>query len=88
MFTLWLEVGIIRALSCGMNPSTTMKRTTILLCAVFTILTANLPAREIPQVAPAKAGLSETKLAAVDQFMERQERATRFRQQDAHAVIA
>ena len=49
-----------------------MKQTTILLCAVFTILTANLPAREIPQVAPAKAGLSETKLAAVDQFMERQ----------------
>jgi CubicO group peptidase (beta-lactamase class C family) len=31
-----------------------------------------LPAREIPQVTPAKAGLSETKLAEVDQFMERQ----------------
>ncbi len=31
-----------------------------------------LSARELPQVSPAKAGLSETKLAQVDKFMERQ----------------
>src|SRR5262249_1826863 len=34
-------------------------------------LTLSLAAREIPVVAPAKAGLSETKLGEVDRFMER-----------------
>ncbi len=36
---------------------------------IFTLLTLTLAAREIPQVTPAKAKLSETKLAQVDQFM-------------------
>lgn len=34
------------------------------------MLTLTLAAREIPQVTPARAGLSETKLAEVDRFME------------------
>ncbi len=40
----------------------------------FVLLSFNLvsTAREIPVVAPAKAGLSETKLAEVDRFMERE----------------
>ncbi len=37
---------------------------------IFSMLTLALAAREIPQVTPAKAGLSETKLAEVAQFME------------------
>jgi len=36
------------------------------------LLTLKLSAREIPVVAPAKAGLSETNLTEVDRFMERQ----------------
>jgi CubicO group peptidase (beta-lactamase class C family) len=48
-----------------------MKIITALSGLIFSILTLTLVAREIPQVAPAKAGLSETKLAEVDQFMER-----------------
>lgn len=47
-------------------------KTTFCYSALIVALTFTLTAREIPQVAPAKAGLSETKLAAVDQFMERQ----------------
>lgn len=47
-----------------------MKRITFLLALIFSSLTLALIAREIPQVTPAKAGLSETKLAEVDQFME------------------
>jgi CubicO group peptidase (beta-lactamase class C family) len=43
------------------------------LPGVLLALTAlTLSAREIPVVTPARAGLSETKLAEVDQFMERQ----------------
>lgn len=38
---------------------------------VFAMLTLTLAAREIPQVTPVEAGLSETKLAEVDQFMEK-----------------
>ena len=39
---------------------------------LFGFSTRLLIAREIPMVVPAKAGLSESKLAEVDQFMERQ----------------
>jgi CubicO group peptidase (beta-lactamase class C family) len=49
-----------------------MKRIASPLVLIFSSLTLALTAREIPQVTPAKAGLSETKLAEVDQFMERQ----------------
>jgi CubicO group peptidase (beta-lactamase class C family) len=38
---------------------------------IFSMLTLTLAAREIPQATPARAGLSETKLAEVDRFMER-----------------
>ncbi|HXI72474.1 MAG TPA: serine hydrolase domain-containing protein [Verrucomicrobiae bacterium] len=38
---------------------------------VFVLLTLTATAREIPQVTPAEAGLSETKLAEVDQFMQK-----------------
>ncbi len=47
-----------------------MKIIIALSSLIFSMLT--LTAREIPQVTPAKAGLSETKLAEVDQFMEQQ----------------
>ena len=49
-----------------------MKKIALLITLVLTSLTLALSAREIPVVAPAKAGLSETKLAEVDQFMERE----------------
>lgn len=49
-----------------------MKALPTLLSLFLSTLTLTLTAREIPLVPPAKAGLSETKLAAVDQFMERQ----------------
>lgn len=49
-----------------------MKRITSLLALIFSSLTLALTAREIPEVMPAKVGLSETKLAEVDKFMERQ----------------
>ena len=49
-----------------------MKALPSLLSLFLSTLTLTLPAREIPVVSPAKAGLSETKLAEVDQFMERQ----------------
>ncbi len=49
-----------------------MKTNSLLFCAIFASLAITLSAREIPQVSPAKAGLSETKLAEVDKFMERQ----------------
>lgn len=49
-----------------------MKTTSFFFGAVFASLAITLSARELPQVTPAKAGLSETKLAEVDQFMERQ----------------
>jgi len=39
---------------------------------IFSMLTLTLAAREISQVTPAQAGLSEAKLAAVNKFMERQ----------------
>jgi len=38
---------------------------------IFALLTLTSTAREIPQVTPAEVGLSETKLAGVDQFMEK-----------------
>jgi len=47
-----------------------MKRMAILLGMILATLGSS--AREIPQVAPAKARLSEAKLAEVDRFMERQ----------------
>jgi CubicO group peptidase (beta-lactamase class C family) len=47
-----------------------MKTKTVLFGLV--LLTFRLSAREIPVVAPAKAGLSETKLAEINKFMERQ----------------
>ena len=49
-----------------------MKATPFLISLILTTFTLTLSAREIPVVTPAKAGLSETKLAEVDQFMERQ----------------
>lgn len=47
-----------------------MKKITFLLALICSSLTLALKAREIPQVTPAKARLSETKLAEVDRFME------------------
>jgi CubicO group peptidase (beta-lactamase class C family) len=49
-----------------------MKAFSFLLGLVLVAPALTLLAREIPIVTPAKAGLSETKLAEVDQFMERQ----------------
>ena len=49
-----------------------MKTTSLFFSTVFASLAITLSAREIPQVAPARAGMSEAKLADVDKFMERQ----------------
>jgi CubicO group peptidase (beta-lactamase class C family) len=49
-----------------------MKTSARILSVIFASLAITLSAREIPQVTPAKAGLSEAKLAEVDRFMERQ----------------
>lgn len=49
-----------------------MKTFTFISCLTLSTLTLTLAARELPQVAPAKAGLSESKLAEVDAFMRRQ----------------
>ena len=49
-----------------------MKTISSLLVLIFSTLALTLIGREIPQVASAKAGLSETKLAEVDRFMEHQ----------------
>lgn len=49
-----------------------MKTIPVIPGLLLLAITSALPAREIPQVAPAKAGLSETKLAEVNRFMERQ----------------
>ena len=49
-----------------------MKIRTTVLALLCSTLTATLSATELPQTTTAKAGLSETKLAAVNQFMERQ----------------
>jgi CubicO group peptidase (beta-lactamase class C family) len=49
-----------------------MKRIASLIGFVLLSFTLVSPAREIPAVTPAKAGLSETKLAEVDRFMERE----------------
>jgi CubicO group peptidase (beta-lactamase class C family) len=49
-----------------------MNTTARILSVIFASLAITLSAREIPQVTPAKAGLSEAKLAEVDRFMERQ----------------
>ena len=54
------------------NPCLLMKRNTFLIALILTSLTMALSAREIPLVAPAKAGLSETALAGVDRVMERE----------------
>jgi CubicO group peptidase (beta-lactamase class C family) len=48
-----------------------MKNFSSLPGLVLSLWTLTLCAREIPTVTPAKAGLSEAKLAGVDQFMER-----------------
>lgn len=52
------------------------RRAALVSCSWLSLLLAGsadtVIAAEIPVVAPAEAGLSETKLAAVDQFMERQ----------------
>jgi CubicO group peptidase (beta-lactamase class C family) len=47
-----------------------MKRTAFLIALVLTSLALASFARELPSVSPAKAGLSEIKLAQVDRFME------------------
>jgi CubicO group peptidase (beta-lactamase class C family) len=47
-------------------------QTNALLLGLFLTMASLAPAREIPLVTPAKAGLSKTKLAEVDRFMERQ----------------
>lgn len=49
-----------------------MKTRTFISCLILSTLTLTLAARELPQVTPAKARLSESKLAEVDVFMERQ----------------
>lgn len=49
-----------------------MKQTTPLIALTSFCLSLVLPAREIPLVAPEKAGLSEPKLGQIDRFMERQ----------------
>jgi CubicO group peptidase (beta-lactamase class C family) len=49
-----------------------MKTIAFLLALTVSLLSLPASARELPAVAPAKAGLSETKLAAIDQFMEHQ----------------
>ena len=49
-----------------------MKNTSLLFSAIFAALAITLSARELAQVTPAKAGLSEAKLAEVNKFMERQ----------------
>jgi CubicO group peptidase (beta-lactamase class C family) len=49
-----------------------MKNISPLLALIFSTLALTLTGREIPHVVPAKAGLSETKLAEVDRFMEHQ----------------
>ena len=49
-----------------------MKRNAFLIALVLTSFTLASSAREIPVMAPAKAGLSETKLAEVNRFMERE----------------
>jgi CubicO group peptidase (beta-lactamase class C family) len=49
-----------------------MKRTAFLSGLILTSLTLASSAREIPVLAPEKAGLSEAKLAEVDRFMDRQ----------------
>jgi len=48
-----------------------MKRISLLLSLIGPLLTLSLTAREIPQVTPAQAKLSEAKLAEVNQFMQR-----------------
>lgn len=48
-----------------------MKAFPFLLSLLLAVSTLTSPAREIPQLTPAKAGLSEAKLAEVDRFMER-----------------
>lgn len=47
-----------------------MKKLPVLLSLILTALAPTLSAREIPVVAPAKIGLSETNLMKVDAFME------------------
>src|SRR5439155_20551958 len=70
-----LEGSILRCLSFRLSTLLRTMKTTPLIDladAVFLLLSAwPLLAREIPIVPPAKAGLSESKLCEVDQFMER-----------------
>jgi CubicO group peptidase (beta-lactamase class C family) len=49
-----------------------MKRITLLITLTLASLTLASHAREIPVVAPERAGLSETKLAGIEQFMQQE----------------
>lgn len=49
-----------------------MKKIKFLIACIFASTNLALSARELAEVSPARAGLSEIKLAEVDQFMERQ----------------
>jgi CubicO group peptidase (beta-lactamase class C family) len=64
-----LELESSRALVCICIPII-MKTLFSLILLALTVLTSTATAREIPIVPPAQAGLSETTLSGVDQFME------------------
>ena len=49
-----------------------MKKTALLIVLILSSLALTSPAREIPIVTPAEAGLSEAKLAEIDPFMQRE----------------
>jgi CubicO group peptidase (beta-lactamase class C family) len=49
-----------------------MKKTALLIVLILSSLALTSPAREIPVVTPAEAGLSETELAEIDQFMQQE----------------
>jgi len=59
------------SVTCGVH-LVFMKRIAFRLGLILTSMALASAAREIPIVAPAKAGLSEAKLAEIDRFMERQ----------------
>ena len=49
-----------------------MKKATLLIALIMTSIVLISPAREIPIVTPAEAGLSEAKLAGIDAFMQQE----------------
>jgi CubicO group peptidase (beta-lactamase class C family) len=55
-----------------LTPVRRLIRASLVLSLLFCFSAWPSVAREIPMVAPSKAGLSESKLAEVDQFMQRQ----------------